>query len=86
MSEIQVFSHHTGLVLSLIIKIISLTFFLYLENMSPPFYLINKNDNIIWTNGLFGQNFRFATLSSFNTTVSGISLPSLKSIGQFLHA
>ncbi len=35
------------------------------------------------TYGLFGQNYGVATLSTFCLTVSGITVPSLKIIGQF---
>ena len=45
---------------------------------------ISKNKHVLnWTYGLFGQNYRVATLSSFYLTVSGIIIPSLKSIKQF---
>ncbi len=33
--------------------------------------------------GTFGYNQRVATLSTFYLTISGILIPSLKSIGQF---
>ena len=36
--------------------------------------------------GLFGQKYRVATLSTFYLTVSRITIPSFKSIGQFYHA
>ena len=39
-----------------------------------------------WTYRLFGMNYRVATLSTLSLTVSGIILPSLKVIGQFLQA
>ncbi len=35
-----------------------------------------------WPHILVGYNYRFATISKFYPTVSGISIPSLKSIGQ----
>ena len=43
-----------------------------------------KNHHVLnWTYGLFGKNYRVATLSTFSLTVSGIIIPSLKVIGQF---
>ncbi len=43
-----------------------------------------KNQHVLyWTYGLFGENYRVATPSTFSQTVSGIILPSLKVIGQF---
>ena len=43
-----------------------------------------KNQHVInWTYGLFGKNYRVATLFTFSLTVSGIIIPSLKVIGQF---
>ncbi len=36
-----------------------------------------------WTLGHFGHNYMFAALSTFYLTVSGITILSLKSIGQF---
>ena len=36
-----------------------------------------------WMYGLFGKNYRVATLSTFSLTVTGIIIPSLKVIGQF---
>ncbi len=43
-----------------------------------------KNQYVLnWTYGLFGQNYRVATLSTFYPTVSAIIIPSLKIIGQF---
>ena len=35
------------------------------------------------TYGLYGQNYRVATLSTFYLTVTGIIIPGFKSIGHF---
>ncbi len=42
-----------------------------------------KMSKINMTYGLFGQNYRVATLSTFYLTVSGIIIPSLQMIGHF---
>ena len=42
-----------------------------------------KSTCLIWTYGHFDNNYRVATLSTLSLTVSGIIIPSLKSIGQF---
>ncbi len=44
-----------------------------------------KNQNVLnCTDELFIEYYRVATLSTFSLTVSGIIIPSLKDIGQFL--
>ena len=50
-------------------------------------YVKYQKINVLnWPSGLFGQKYGVATLSTFYLTVSGIIIPSFKSIGQFLHA
>ena len=46
-------------------------------------YNMSKINKFKWTFGLFGQNYRVATLSKMYLTVLGIIIQSLKSIGQF---
>ena len=41
-----------------------------------------KSTCLKWTYGLFGYNYRVATLSTLYQTVLDIIIPSLKSIGQ----
>ena len=43
-----------------------------------------KSTFLKWTNGLFIYNYKVATLSTFDLTVIGITLPILQSIGQML--
>ncbi len=43
---------------------------------------MSKINMFKWTCGLFGHNYRVAALSTLYLTVSGIIIPSLKSIGQ----
>ena len=48
---------------------------------------ISKSKQVLnWMYGLFRQNYRVATLSTFILTVSGIIILSLKIVGQFQHA
>ena len=46
---------------------------------------MSKINKFKLTYGLFGHNYRVAALSTLYLTVLGIIIPSLKSIGQFLH-
>ena len=59
------------------------------QNFRPKKHY-QKNHAIIitiqWTYGLFGEDYRVATLSIVYLTVSGIIMPSLNWIGQFYHA
>ena len=41
-----------------------------------------KNNKFKWMYGLFVHNYRVAGLSTLDLTVSGITIPSLESIGQ----
>ncbi len=44
---------------------------------------MSKINKFKWMYGLFGHNYRVASLSTLYLTVLGITIPSLKSIGQF---
>ena len=50
---------------------------MYHLNNFISWYVLN------WMYGLFGKNYRVASLSLFSLTVSGIMIPSLKVLGQF---
>ncbi len=45
---------------------------------------MSKTNMFKWTYGLLGHNYRVAAVSTLYLPILGVTIPSLKSIGQFL--